>query len=260
MKRLGVFFSRRWILATVLVLAGAALCARLGIWQLDRLDQRRAFNSRVSTQQAQPVLVLDAAVLRSGDLEGELNGMEYRAVRVTGVYDFEQQVVLRNQVHGNFSGLHLLTPLRITDSDRTVLVDRGWIPAEDALPENWGKYDEPGEVTVMGLIRAGQSKPDFGRIADAIPVQGERLESWNLVNLSAIALQLPYPLLGMYVQQSPDPAWTDLPYRSAPDLELTEGPHMGYAIQWFTFAVLLLGGYPVFVNREESRALPSKNS
>jgi len=53
---------------------------------------------------------------------------------------------------------------------------------------------------------------------------------------------------------------TDLPYRSAPDLELTEGPHMGYAIQWFTFAVLLLGGYPVFVNREESRALPSKNS
>ncbi len=36
-------FQRKWLLATLLVLAGTALCVRLGIWQLDRLAQRRAF-------------------------------------------------------------------------------------------------------------------------------------------------------------------------------------------------------------------------
>ena len=40
-------FSRRWIPATILVIVGMMITARLGIWQLDRLEQRRAFNQRV---------------------------------------------------------------------------------------------------------------------------------------------------------------------------------------------------------------------
>ncbi len=38
-----LFFSRRWWWTTLLVIAGAAVCVRLGIWQLDRLHQRRTF-------------------------------------------------------------------------------------------------------------------------------------------------------------------------------------------------------------------------
>jgi surfeit locus 1 family protein len=66
--------------------------------------------------------------------------------------------------------------------------------------------------------------------------------------------QLPYPILPVYIQQSPDPAWTGLPYRSEPDLDLTEGPHLGYAIQWFTFATILFVGYPFFIHRDEHDA------
>ena len=55
-------FQRKWILATLLVVAGAALCIRLGIWQLDRLDQRRAFNYQVESMRAEPVLNLDKQV------------------------------------------------------------------------------------------------------------------------------------------------------------------------------------------------------
>ena len=47
-------------------------------------------------------------------------------------------------------------------------------------------------------------------------------------------------LLPVYIQEAPEPAWQGPPYRSQPTLDLTEGPHMGYAIQWFTFAGLLL--------------------
>ena len=47
-------FTRRWIFTSLLVLAGTALCIRLGIWQLDRLEQRRAFNTHVEAMWAAP--------------------------------------------------------------------------------------------------------------------------------------------------------------------------------------------------------------
>jgi len=54
----------------------------------------------------------------------------------------------------------------------------------------------------------------------------------------------------VYIQQAPDSAWTEMPYRSEPNLTLSEGPHLGYAVQWFSFALILLVGYPIYVRRE----------
>ena len=52
-------FQRKWLILTLLVFAGIALCIRLGIWQLDRLDQRRAFNAQFESARAQPALDLN---------------------------------------------------------------------------------------------------------------------------------------------------------------------------------------------------------
>ena len=52
-------FQRKWLLLTLLVFAGTALCIRLGIWQLDRLEQRRAFNAQYESARAQSVLDLN---------------------------------------------------------------------------------------------------------------------------------------------------------------------------------------------------------
>jgi len=240
-------FSRRWILATLLVIAGAVVLARLGVWQLDRLAQRRLFNARVQTQMAQPQLAL------TGDaLSADLPGMEYRSVVVHGQYDFSHQVALRNQAWDNQGGVQLLTPLKIEGTDTYVLVERGWVPGLESTPADWLQYDEPGSVEVRGIIRRSQSKPDFGRRADPLPAPGSGpLNLWYFANVERIAVQLPYPLLPVYVQQAPDPAWTSLPYRSLPVLDLTEGPHMSYALQWFSFAVLLLVGYPFYVRKRE---------
>ncbi len=138
-------------------------------------------------------------------------------------------------------------------------MDRGWIPEEDAAPASWASYNETGTVTVEGVLRASQSKPDFGRRSDPIPAPGTgRLDIWNFANIQGIAQQAPYPLLPVYIQQAPDAAWSRLPERSQPTLDLSEGPHQSYAIQWFTFAVLLGLGYPFFIRRQESR-MPSSH-
>jgi surfeit locus 1 family protein len=241
--------SRRWLLTTLLVIVAAGVMARLGIWQLDRLEKRRAFNARVLAQIDQPPLELKGEALKD-----DLYNMEYRQILLRGEYNHSQEVALRSQYWQNQWGVHLVTPLHIEGSDLTVLVDRGWIPAEDFESGDWSRFAEPGTVIVRGVIRRPQVKADYGSRSDPTPAPGQApLRAWNFVNISAISQQATTPLLPVYIQQSPDPAWSGLPYRSQPDLELSEGPHMGYAIQWFGFAALLVFGYPFFIRRQEIR-------
>jgi len=233
-------FQRKWLIPTLLVFAGTALCIRLGIWQLDRLEQRRAFNAHFESARVQSVLDLNQEQTKN------IADMEWRAVRVTGEYDFANQVAVRNQYYGNEYGYHLLTPLRF--NGKAVLVDRGWIPADgNSASADWNKYDEPGMVNVSGQIRLGQAKPAIGGVADALPENGTRLEIWNNADITRIAAQMPYPILPVYIQPEPDANDTEPPIPYQPEIELTEGPHFGYALQWFTFATILFVGYPFFL-------------
>ena len=240
-------FSRQWWPATVLVIAAVAVMIRLGIWQLDRLEQRRAFNAQVESAHTQPVLDLNYE-----GADTDLTQMEWRTVQYSGEYDFANQVAIRNQYYAGEYGYHLMTPLR---SDGTaVLVDRGWIPADgNSAAADWRKYDAAGEVQVTGQIRLGQAKPAFGGIEDPLPADGSRLEVWNNADIEKIALQLPYPILAVYIQEQPDTADEQPPIPFQPEIELTEGPHFGYAMQWFIFASILSIGYPFFVRKQGSR-------
>jgi surfeit locus 1 family protein len=242
---LRAMFSRKWILTTLLVLAGGALCVRLGIWQLDRLEQRRAFNAHVEAMWAAEPLTL------TGQTDEDLRTMEYRAVTVSGRYDFENQVVLRNRYYQSEYGYHLLTPL-ILDDGSAALVERGWIPADgNDSPADWRAYDQPGRLTVRGEIRLGQTEPDLGGVPDPTLAPGQsRLEFWNIVNLERIGQQMPYPLLEVFVQPDADPNDTEPPIPYQPKIELTEGPHLGYAGQWFTFATILVVGYPFYLRKQ----------
>jgi surfeit locus 1 family protein len=240
-------FSRAWLLATILVFAGTAVLIRLGIWQLDRLDQRRAFNAQVESMRALPALDLNAVQL------DDLTSQEWRAIKVTGTYDFENQVGLRNQYHGDQYGYHLITPLLFADG-KAVLVDRGWVPADgNSMPDAWRKYDEAGAVTLSGQIRLGQAKPAFGGMDDPALHPGEtRLDLWNNADITRISLQIPYKVLPVYIQPNADAKDVEPPIPFQPEVELTEGPHFGYAMQWFAFAAILFFGYPFFVRKQEA--------
>jgi surfeit locus 1 family protein len=239
--------SRKWILATLLVIAGAAVMIRLGIWQLDRLEQRRAFNARVSAQLEQPALVLNGEAP-----QGDLAQMEYRAVSVQGEYLIDEEIALRNQYWDNQWGVHLVTPLRIAGSQQAVLVDRGWIPGAEYESSDWSQFAEPGLVTVQGVIRGSMDRAQLGSRSDPTPVPGTGpLKTWNFVNIPRIGEQVSIPLLPVYIQQASQAGYTGLPQRTQPELDLSEGPHMGYALQWFTFAAILVFGYPVFILRRE---------
>ncbi|MBN8654187.1 MAG: SURF1 family protein [Anaerolineae bacterium] len=236
-------FSRKWLLTTLLVVAGTAVCIRLGIWQLDRLEQRRAFNLQVESMRAAEPLDLNSSTPE------DITSMEWRAVTVTGEYDFENQVALRNQYNDGVYGFHLITPLHYNGG--VVLVNRGWIPAEsDSAPQDWRSFDEAGEVTLTGQVRLGQGKPAFGGVADALPMDGTRLAVWNNLDVQKMSAQMPYPILEVFIQPNAgEDRVPPIPYQ--PIIELTEGSHFGYALQWFTFATILFVGYPFYLRKQD---------
>ncbi len=238
-------FSRGWLFTTLLVFAGTAVCARLGIWQLDRLDQRRAFNTQVETMRAADMLDLNK------ELPSDIDSMEWRSVAVTGEYDFENQVVIRNQYNGDQYGYHVITPLLFDGG--AVLVDRGWIPADgNSTPNDWRKYDEAGLLNISGQIRIGQAQPIIGGVADPeLSPDQTRLDAWNNLNLERIAKQIPYPILTVYVQPNTEDTNSAPPIASQPVVELTEGSHFGYALQWFSFATILFVGYPFYLRKQK---------
>lgn len=221
----------------------AVVCVRLGIWQLDRLHGRREINAAIREGLALPARPLDDLLA-----EHPADSLGFRQVTVTGTYDTEDELILYGRSLDGENGNHVLTPLRPSDGGPLVIVDRGWVPFEADTPPVPEAAPPAGEVTVTGAL----FPPDASG--------GEPLDSPTVsrVDLAQIAATLGEDVLPMYVlladQQPSQPGVLPEP---APLPELTEGPHMSYALQWFAFATIAVVGLVVLVRRDlrdEARA------
>lgn len=232
--------NRRWRWVTVVVLVGIGVLVRLGIWQLDRLEQRRASNALLAEQLAQP-----AVLLTGEEAVDVLLTMENREVAAAGSFDYAHQFIILLQDWQGRTGVHLVAPLMLTP-DRAILVDRGWIPQDES--DQAEAYNLPNPITVTGYVQLSQV-PIYGeRNTDAQPFQQEQYR----IDIEVLQAQLPYTLLPIFLQQAPSGEAT-LPYRAGRVIDLSEGPHLSYALQWFSFALLLAGGYVYFVQQQEKR-------
>ncbi len=160
---------------------------------------------------------------------------------MTGEFDNAANIIIKNRPFQGKPGVELVTPLIISGSEQAVLVNRGWIPLEEMAPAARRAYDVTGPVTIEGLAYRSQPQPSgYLVVVDATPAPGQtRLDDWFRVDVEGIGRQLDYPLLPLYVRQSPGPNPDEMPLR-AEEFDLSEGSHLGYAIQWFTFALILV--------------------
>lgn len=246
-------FSKRYLLPTLLVPLAVGVMIRLGIWQLDRLEERREYHQQVITMRRAEPLELEGEDLTGPDpaiTAEHLTSWEYRTAVVEGGYDHDHALVIRNQAWENQVGVHVLTPLILEGASEAVLVDRGWLPLESYQDGTWREYRESVR-RVRGLIRLPQAAAPWGGQSNPSPGPGEFVEAWNFIDLEAIEAGLPYPLQPVYLQAVPAGEDQALPYRQQPDFDLSQGPHLGYAIQWFAFAAALGMGYPLFVYRRQ---------
>jgi surfeit locus 1 family protein len=240
--------KRPWLgpILTVLVVGGTLAMIGLGVWQLQRLVERRALNAQISARMAQAPTALTGA---SGDLP------EYTPVLATGSFDFANEIIVKNRAHEQQPGVHLLTPLRLEGSDRAVLVDRGWVPYTQADPASRAAFDGPaGLVTVTGLARLSETRNFFLLPADptASPA-APRLDAWFWIDIPQISGQVPYSLLPFFIEAAPRAGPATLPLSNYEDIDLSDGPHLSYAIQWFSFALILVGGSLVLWRQSRKR-------
>jgi surfeit locus 1 family protein len=244
-----LLISSRWRWATLVIVAMALVMMRLGVWQLDRLAQRRAENAQVEAR------LNEAPIALTGEPLDPVQN-EYRRAVVRGTFDNEQSVLLRSRARQGAPGAHLLTPLRIEGSDQAVLVDRGWLPLDLIAPEQRQQFAAEGTVEIQGIVRAPQTRTSNLQPQDPVPQNG-RLDAWYRPDVARIAQQLPYPLLPLFIEaEQPADQPPGLP-RPDPQLDLSEGPHLNYAIQWFAFTTILLGGYAAFAATRARAAPPA---
>ena len=227
--------ARRVLLLHVAAVVVAATCVRLGFWQLDRLEQRRAFNALVRAREAMPV----EPVGRLLGPEGGPVAASYRRAWAEGRYDPRHEVLLFGRALDGRPGSHVLTPLLLPDG-RALVVDRGWVPLDVEEAPVDRAAPPAGEVRVEGILLPPESE-------DPAALAGTRMDR---VSLTALSRRLPYALLPLYLElrrQEPPPG--PLP-RPAPPPELSEGPHLSYAVQWFLFAGVAVGVYVALLRRE----------
>lgn len=242
-SRRSVLLSGRWIAGHLLALTLVVAFVNFGFWQLRRLEQSRAMEATVAARSAMPPD-------RTAAILGEGGEFEYRHALATGRYAPEAEVLLRGRSQGGQPGFHVLTPLVLGEREgefagMALLVERGWVPYDmDSVPVTQA-LPPAGTVTVEGELHPPQEPPTgaFAGLAARDPAEGELTQSFY-VDVGRLQPQMPWELVPAYLTlraQTPVSAG-ELP-RPLPPAEYDHAPHLGYAIQWFSFALIGVVGY-----------------
>jgi surfeit locus 1 family protein len=241
--------TRAGLIGTMVALAVAALCVRLGFWQLSRLEQRISRNQAQARRMSEPPIPLEL-------LGTDTTGLIYRRVVVAGLFDHDRTIVLSGRALRGVPGVHVLTPVLTGQGQPAVLMNRGWMPSMDAATVNYDSLRSPARTRATGLLLPF---PGNGRPASAATANGNSAfrRVWFSPDAASLRRQFTYPLYDFQVQALPDPEAPAYPVRLPPPT-FDRGPHLGYAIQWFSFAAIALVGWMILMIRKgEVRKGPS---
>jgi surfeit locus 1 family protein len=210
--------SRSWIPLVAAVVV-AAVCVRLGLWQLDRLEQRQARNATIAA-------AFRAAPISAGIARRD-SAARFRRVRVSGRWDYARETSIAGRTRNGSPGVHVITPVMVAD-ETAILINRGWVYSPDARTVDLSRWHEGERAEFMGYV-------------DELP---SSLRESGAGSLYVVAL----PDSG-----APPSAAGDRPARLQAPAFRDEGPHLNYAVQWFSFAAIALIGTPLVVRRQRRR-------
>jgi surfeit locus 1 family protein len=206
----------------------AVVFARLGVWQLDRRAERRDRNALLEARLSQPPIHLTEA---GPLLTAAADSLRFRRVRAVGRFDFLYEAVQGGLSYNGAPGVHLMTPLRLADG-AGVLVDRGWTYAADGMTANRDSLREPDSTVVEGVFVAPVAR-------------------WGV---RPDTLDAGYPMLRPILRRTEGPSGLPTGLAVPPLPALDDGPHLAYALQWFSFAVIAVVGGALLSRRPKTRA------
>ena len=229
------------VLAIVIVLA----MLRLGVWQLDRAEQKTELLNQVKAYSRLP-----AAELKS--LLGELDAaMRFRKVVATGRYLAEKSIYIDNQVLAGQVGYRVFTPFLISESsasintNNVIMIDRGWISVGESRAQLPAFISSAETITLAGRLNTPPAKPPIWN--DKYSVSDGQL--WQYLPLQEYAKQMQLTVLPLVLELAPELTDSELGSQLEPRpdpqfkrmwLEIDDewvAKHQGYAFQWFAMAL-----------------------
>ena len=210
------------LIALVLVL----LCLWAAQWQYQRGVDRHARNTLIQEQSQLPAIDIN-------DLSANILEFEWRQISLQGSFDDSNQILLRNRYNDGVYGFEQLTLFRF--DGKKIWVDRGWIKAgsDATIPPKLQPTQEQ-QVSITGRLRLDSSLPQgkfFAVTNDANRNLVSQLDARKGVQTEEFYVDL---------ISSSDSAMNPAVPVELP--ELSDGPHMAYALQWVFFAGLVIYG------------------
>ncbi|MCG8017198.1 MAG: SURF1 family protein [Candidatus Thiodiazotropha sp. 'RUGA'] len=210
-----------------MVIVTPLLCS-LGFWQLDRAEQKRSQATALEMRRKMPPISL------TDSARPEADQLLYRQVKLQGEFLPERTIFITNRKHLGKTGFHVVTPLQLSENGELVLVNRGWtavIPSTDNVsPANSGnRLSISGEITIpqAPAIELTPSD-DNSQLPPHWPyLTLKRYRQWSGLEVLPILVLQTSQDDQNFIRQWPTPKVSDL-------------MHIGYAIQWFAFAIIAL--------------------
>ena len=234
----------KWIAFHLLCLLGVVLMVNFSIWQFGRLSERREFNSEVRQRSA-----LETVNISELDLS-DPRAMQWRTAGAIGTYDPSEQVLILNRSQNGVAGLNIVTPL-ILDDGRAILVNRGFIGLSETPPSA-----PSGTVRVLGTMQITEQRTS----GQATQASGEQSEFFRL-DIALLGEQIDYELLPVVLvalASEPSESPTIAPINPP---ELSQGPHLSYAIQWLIFSAAVIVGWVLAIRKSlTNRALTTPSA
>jgi cytochrome oxidase assembly protein ShyY1 len=235
----------RWLALGFIVLLVVPAFFLLSRWQLSRLDDRRYNNDLVATHSAQSPVPVDSVMTAGAAPSTVGDAQRWLPVTAVGRYDAAREVLVRKRPLEGRNGFWVVTPL-VTTSGSVLAVNRGWVEASGSASATQAVPPAPvGEVAVTGRVQPSETAPE----------QPADLPAGQVTDLDVALVAGPgvtaYP--GYIQLESSEPSQgeglTPLPLPN-----LSDGPHLSYALQWVFFAIVAVTGFVLLARRERDYA------
>ena len=227
---------RRSIAFLALAFLVAAGCVSLGVWQLSRHRERASRNALVEERLRQPAVDVSA-------LPRDSAAVRFRRATATGELLYDRQLVLAARVHQGSPGVYIFTPLRVAGTDSLLLVNRGWVYSPDGATVDLSQWrEQEGRVELSGFVEPFPDVPST--VVSGRERTLRRLARGDVERLAGAPV-LPFYLVS---NAASGKRGAEAVARIQPP-PLDEGPHRGYAFQWFSFAAIAIAGSALAVRR-----------
>lgn len=231
------------LIGTILTALCIPLFIHFGLWQYNKAQQKIVMQAAYNQAKIDDALPFPLDI--SSQQTEKIDFWNYKKITVTGTYEPEYQFLLDNQIEsnkaeGNPVGYHVITPLKIKDSAQYVLINRGWILG-NALHSELPTFTTPdGLQTITGHIWIPSKKIfTLENKTQATKIDQPFPKVWQHMNMERYQQRVPFTISPMAIKLDPTSKAGGFVrnWQVPADRIVT---HMGYAYQWFGFALAAL--------------------